>query len=184
MSILFSALFTVSQYKMVEKVRVFGPASLSNLGPGFDTIGLCLKGIGDLVEAQLSERKGVRINLDECGVKAGIPTEPGQNTAGVAAREVLKLLGVSVGVELFIQKGFVAGSGIGSSAACAAAAAWAVNILLGSPLRKDEMLEAVLEGEAVASGAKHGDNAIPRFFRGLSLGLFSKPLNLSQDYSR
>lgn len=154
---------------MIEKVNVFGPASLSNLGPGFDTIGLCLAGVGDIVEARFSEVKGVRIHLDDRGIKTGIPTNPTQNTAGVAALEVLKLLGVSTGVELLIKKGFVAGSGIGSSAACAAAAAWAVNVLYGSPLKKGEMLDAVLEGEAVASGAKHGDNILPAFLGGLLL---------------
>lgn len=154
---------------MLEKVRVFGPASLSNLGPGFDTIGLCLEGVGDVVEARISDKQGVRIYLDKCGVEAGIPTEPKKNTAGVAAIETLRLLNPSVGVDLHIKKGFVAGSGIGSSAACAAAAAWAVNLLHGGLLKKDNLLEAVLEGEAVASGAKHGDNVLPALLGGLIL---------------
>ena len=154
---------------MLEKVRVFGPASLSNMGPGFDTIGLCLEGIGDVVEARIAEVDGVRIFLDECGTQAGIPTEPAKNTAGVAALEVLNLLNSSAGIDLYIKKGFVAGSGIGSSAACAAASAWAVNLLHGRPLKKDALIEAVLEGEAVASGAKHGDNALPAFLGGLVL---------------
>ena len=152
-----------------EKVSVFGPASLSNLGPGFDTLGLCLEGVGDIVEASHSELTGVSIDLDASGVQARIPTDPEKNTAGVAAQEVLKLLGSKTGVHLHIKKGFTPGSGIGSSAACAAAAAWAVNVLHGSPLKKDEILDAVLEGEAVASGARHGDNALPALLGGLIL---------------
>ena len=148
---------------------MFGPASLSNLGPGFDTIGLCLDGVGDIIEARISNKPGVHIYLDECGIKAGIPTEPNKNTAGVAAMEVLKLLKSPIGVDLHINKGFVAGSGIGSSAACAAAAAWAVNLLLGEVLKKDDLLDAVLEGEAIASGAKHGDNVLPALLGGLIL---------------
>ena len=170
---------------MLEKVCVFGPASLSNLGPGFDTLGLCLKDVGDVVEVCKSDKEGVAIFLDDCGSKAGIPVDPFKNTAGVAALEVLKLLGATTGVDLYIKKGFTPGSGIGSSAACAAAAAWAVNVLHGTPLSKDDLLEAVLEGEAIASGAKHGDNALPALLGGLILVSSQHPTEyrrISIDY--
>ena len=158
-----------NRYMRSEIVRVFGPASLSNLGPGFDTLGLCLTGLGDVVEARRSEHPGVSIKLDSCGEQTGIPVDPLLNTAGVAALELLKKLGTSEGVHLFIEKGFVAGSGIGSSAACAAAAAWAVNILFDRPFEKDELLDVVLSGEAVASGARHGDNVLPSLLGGTIL---------------
>ena len=161
---------------MVEKVRVFGPASLSNLGPGFDTLGLCLEDIGDVLEVMRSGEEGVKIYLDKCGIQAQIPTDPNKNTAGVAAIETMKRLGVSGGLELHIKKGFTAGSGIGSSAACAAAAAWAVNVLYGRALDKDDLLEAVLAGETVASGARHGDNVLPALLGGLILVSSRNPI--------
>ena len=154
---------------MLEKVTIFGPASLSNLGPGFDTLGFCLDGIGDEIEISRSEKPGISITLDECGRKAGIPVNPTKNTAGVAAASVLNLLGVQDGLSLGIKKGFTPGSGIGSSAACAAAAAWGVSTLYGSSLSKDDIINAVLDGEAVASGARHGDNALPSLLGGLIL---------------
>ncbi len=155
-----------------EKVSVFGPASLSNLGPGFDTLGLCLEGIGDLVTAEKRDDPGVVIRVDAQGerrIETNIPLDPAKNTAGIAALEVLQALQVREGVCLHIKKGFTPGSGIGSSAACAAAAAWAVNLLFGSPYTKNEVIEAVLAGEAVASGARHGDNALPALLGGLIL---------------
>ena len=149
-------------------VHAFGPASLSNLGPGFDTLGLCLEGIGDTVSAW--RVPGAGLTLRVVGADAGaISTDPQENTAGVAALETMQRAGIDGGVVLVIRKGFSPGSGIGSSAASAVAAAWAVNLLAGEPLPKPALVEAVLAGEAVASGARHGDNVLPALFGGLVL---------------
>ena len=36
----------------MKSVRVFAPATIGNIGPGFDVLGLAIKGIGDIVEAR------------------------------------------------------------------------------------------------------------------------------------
>ena len=152
-----------------ESVCAFGPASLSNLGPGFDTLGLCLDDIGDVIEASKTEQPGVHIQFTKNVFGEGITTDPLKNTAGVAAGLVVKRLGYTGGVSLMITKGFKPGSGIGSSAASAVAAAYATSELLGNQLSKDELIEAVLGGEAIASGARHGDNVLPALLGGLVL---------------
>ena len=53
--------------------------------------------------------------------------------------------------------------------ASAVAGAWAANLLLGRPYEKEDLVEAVLEGEALASGSRHGDNVLPALFGGLVL---------------
>ncbi|MFB3132987.1 MAG: homoserine kinase, partial [Rhodothermales bacterium] len=143
-----------------DRVAVFGPASLSNLGPGFDTLGLCLSGLGDVVEAWLTDEPGVQVVIGEGTVEAPTPTDPAKNTAARAASVVLAQAEVSQGLVLCIRKGIELGSGIGGSAASAAAGAWAANEVLGLPFRKEDLVRAVLEGEAVASGSLHGDNAL------------------------
>ena len=148
-------------------VNVFGPASLSNLGPGFDAIGLAISGIGDEIEARWSERPGVQVEAGEGS--DGIPLAPEKNTAAQAAMAVLQQLGSQRGVVLRIKKGIRPGSGIGSSAASAVGGAWAVNALHGEVLAKEELVEAVLAGEQVASGTRHGDNVLPALFGGLVL---------------
>ncbi|MFK7848055.1 MAG: homoserine kinase [Rhodothermales bacterium] len=152
-----------------DTVRVFGPASLSNLGPGFDTLGLCLEGIGDIVEARKSDLPGVEISFSDNAFGQGISLDPTKNTAGVAAAIVAGQLQYKGGISLEITKGFKPGSGIGSSAASAVAAAYAVNALLKGGLSKNDLIEAVLGGEAIASGARHGDNVLPALFGGLVL---------------
>ncbi len=75
---------------MKTQVRVFAPATVSNLGPGFDLLGAALEGPGDEVTVRVSSQNGVRIiNIE--GDENRLPREVMKNTAGIAAHEVLKL---------------------------------------------------------------------------------------------
>jgi homoserine kinase len=65
-------------------------------------------------------------------------------------------------------QGLPLGSGMGSSAASAAAAAWAVNGLFGAPLSKAELIPAGLASEATVSGY-HADNIGPALMGGFVL---------------
>lgn len=163
-----------------DRVAVLGPASLSNLGPGFDTLGLCISGVGDVVEAWLTEAPGVQVVIGKGKVDAPIPTDPARNTAARAAASVMEKAKASKGVVLRIQKGIPLGSGIGGSAASAVAGAWAANVLLDHPFTKEALVEAVLDGETVASGAAHGDNVLPALLGGLVLTSPADP----KDYRR
>ena len=87
----------------------------------------------------------------------------------IAAKEALRLIGADRGIDLTLQKGIPFGSGIGGSAASAVGGAWAVNVLFGYPMGKESLIEAVLDAEDVASGGRHGDNALPALLGGLVL---------------
>ena len=156
-------------------VHVFGPASLSNLGPGFDSLGLCISGIGDVIEARLSDTAGIRLEHDPGIVSWVLPANPKLNTAVIAAERVLELLGSDRGLAFKLKKGIPLGSGIGGSAASAVAGAWAANVLMGCPLAKEDLVEAVLDAEDVASGGRHGDNGLPALLGGLVLVSSSNP---------
>ncbi|PSQ81912.1 MAG: hypothetical protein BRD46_00940 [Bacteroidetes bacterium QS_8_68_15] len=104
----------------------FAPASLSNLGPGFDTLGLALDGIGDTVEAWRTDEPGVHVAPADDPNAPSIPLDPTQNTAAVAAAHVLHEARRAHssspvldggGMALRIEKGIPIGSGIGGSAA-------------------------------------------------------------------
>jgi homoserine kinase len=155
---------------MPDSVTAFGPASLSNLGPGFDALGLCVTGLGDRVEAWRTDAPGVTVEGPP-----SVPTDPEKNTAGRAALWVLREAGAEGGVGLRIEKGVPLGSGVGGSAASAVAGAWAANAALGAPFDKAGLVDAVLEGEFAASGSYHGDNVLPALFGGLVLTSPSDP---------
>ena len=123
-----------------------------------------------MVDAWLTGTPGVQVVLGEGTVEAPIPTDPAKNTAARAASVVLAQAEASQGLVLRIRKGIPLGSGIGGSAASATAGAWAANAALGHPFGKEDLVRAVLEGEALASGGSlHGDNALPSLFGGLVL---------------
>ncbi len=66
------------------EARAFAPATLSNLGTGFDVLGLSLCQPGDTVTARLVPGAGVRVVRIE-GDGGRLPTDATRNTAGIAA---------------------------------------------------------------------------------------------------
>ncbi len=158
---------------------VTAPASLSNLGPGFDALGMAVEGLGDTVEVWRDERPGVRVVASDTGA-AWMAPDDRENTAVIAAESVLKKAGADFGLRLRIRKGLTPGSGLGSSAASAVAGAWAANVACGSPFEKADLVDAVLDGEAMASGARHGDNVLPSLFGGAVLVSPSDPTRYRQ----
>src|SRR5690606_40683741 len=154
-------------------VRAFGPASLSNLGPGFDAIGLCISGVGDSVHARLTDGGEFHVELVE--PDNGLIPRDIRNTAARAAALVLEKAGRPEGLVMRIFKQVPFGSGIGGSAASAVAGAWAANLLLDRPFTKEDLVAAVLDAEEVASGGRHGDNVLPALLGGLILVSSSTP---------
>lgn len=150
-----------------QSAAAFAPASMANLGIGFDILGLALEEPGDTVIAERRDEPGVVI-IGITGDGGKLTLDADKNSAGVAAQTVLKTIGTSYGVALTIHKGLPLGSGLGSSAASAVAAAVAVNALFGEPLKKPELLPACLDGEASVSGY-HADNVAPSLLGGITL---------------
>lgn len=151
---------------MTTSVRAFAPASAANLSAGYDVFGMALEGLGDIVEATWSDTPGVHI-LEITGDDGRLPRDPNQNTASVAAKALLEHIGESRGVALRIHKKMPFCSGLGSSAASAAAAVYAINTLCGAPLSPEGLVPLAAVGEAVVSGAPHADNVAPSLLGGV-----------------
>ncbi len=146
-------------------VRAFAPASLSNLGSGVDVLGVAIAGWGDTVTARLASAAGVHLAAVR-GDGGRLPTAPESNTCSIAARALLQAAGNRQGVELELDKGLPLASGLGSSAASAAAAVVAVDALLGLGATPTDLLEATLAAEEATCGARHPDNAAPALWGG------------------
>ncbi|MEE2757834.1 MAG: homoserine kinase [Myxococcota bacterium] len=151
---------------MPERIRAFAPATVANVGCGFDSLGFAVEGLGDEVTAVRRSQAGVSIGDIESTVD--LPMSSDSNIIGIVAKSVLKRASAKFGVELFLKKGLGVGTGLGSSAASAAAAGYAVNELLDTPLSQKELLDAILDGEEAVSG-RHADNAAPALLGGLVL---------------
>jgi homoserine kinase len=156
-------------------IAAFAPATVSNVGCGFDVLGFALDAPGDVVAASALDRRGVEI-LEIKGDGGRLPRDPVRNTAGAAAQALLLRLGTLQGIGLTIHKGMPLASGIGSSGASAVAAVVAVNELLGRPAPLDVLLTCAMEGEVAGCGAAHPDNVAPALYGGFILARPSTPL--------
>ncbi len=157
--------------------EAFAPATVSNLGPGFDCLGLALKARGDTVRARWREEPGVAL-LRVTGDGGKLDTDATRNTAGVAAAALLRRHAPGAGVELELDKGLPLGSGLGSSGASAAAAVLAVDAALELGLPAVALVEAARAGEFAACGAGHPDNVAPAIMGGIVLIPSLDPLRL------
>jgi homoserine kinase len=153
----------------MTKTQAFAPATIGNIGIGFDIMGLALERPGDEVVAYAGQGKGLRIAAIT-GDQGKLPYEVEQNTAGMAALRLLEHLGESGRpIDLEIHKKMPLGSGLGSSAASAVAAVVAVNALLQGGLSKQELLHFACLGEEVATGGYVVDNVAPSLLGGIVL---------------
>ncbi len=148
-------------------VTAFAPATVSNVACGFDVLGFPMEAPGDWVTARLTA-SGVQID-DIVGDEGRLPREAERNTAGVAARALLSAAGERRGVALTIRKGLPLSSGLGGSAASAAAAVVAVNALIGGSASVDTLVACALEGERLGAGSAHPDNIAPAICGGFVL---------------
>ncbi len=151
---------------MSDSVLVHAPATIANLGCGFDVLGLALAAPYDMLRLRRTAARGVKItHLDHYN----LPTEPARNVAGAALLALLEKVPEPLGFKIEITKGIRPGSGVGSSAASAAGAVVGANALLGNRFSQLELVDFAMAGEAVASGARHADNIAPAIFGGFTL---------------
>ncbi|MEM7298262.1 MAG: homoserine kinase [Bacteroidota bacterium] len=148
---------------MNKIVKVHAPASVANVGCGYDTIGFALSGVYEEISVVHREDNQLVIQSIE---GADLSVDPKQNVATIAVQSLLNSIGSNDGFDFHIKKLFQPGSGLGSSASSAAGAVYAVNHLLGNSLTVEALLPHALEGEAYASKSYHADNVAPSLLGG------------------
>jgi len=159
----------------MNQIKIFTPASVANVSCGFDVLGFCLDTIGDFMIVSKTDTPGVQIG-SVTGEK--VPKDPLKNVASVAVLSLLETHPSKCGFKIDIDKQIKPGSGIGSSAASAAGAVFAVNELLGKPFTRNELIKFALAGESLASGAYHADNLAPVLLGGFTLVRSNKTLDV------
>ena len=163
----------------MSSVKVFSPATIGNIGPGFDVLGLAICDLGDTIEASIiNENKIIIENI--ISNDSNIPNDPLKNTVSIAAKNVLDIINTNKGISFKIKKGIPSGGGLGSSAASAAAGAFATNLLFGNILSDQQILESAIEGEKLVSGGYFADNVAPALWGGATLTQSLNPLVVSK----
>jgi homoserine kinase len=150
----------------MNSITAFAPASVGNVGAGFDVLGHALDSIGDQVTLTVIESREILVG-SVGGTVGELPRDPELNTATRPLIAMSNDFGIDQGLQVDILKGVPLGSGMGGSAASAVAAVIAADQLWHLDLDLMQLLSYALVGEEVASGAKHPDNVAPSLIGGL-----------------
>jgi len=141
-------------------LTVRAPATSANLGSGFDVFGVALSHPADVVRVEKADE--VSIEVTGAGSQY-IPEDPEKNTVGAVAEAL------DAPARIKIDKGIRPASGLGSSAASAAAAAVALDALYERGHTREELVPIAAKGEAVVSGDAHDDNVAPAIMGGFTI---------------
>ena len=150
----------------MQQIKIFSPASVSNVCCGFDVLGFSIEGIGDELIISKSKFSGVKIKKVN---GYDVPTDELKNTASIAGNALLDYLEIDLGFEIEIHKKIKPGSGIGSSASSAVGSVFGINKLLGEPMKLDDLIQFAMKGEFFSSKSAPADNVASALHGGLIL---------------
>lgn len=159
----------------MKKVKLKVPATVANLVCGFDILGMAVHDPYDEMEFRLLETPDIIIKHTD---SFRLPEEPSKNVAGIVLLKIQEHFNLKNGFEVIIHKHIKPGSGLGSSAASAAGAAFGANVLLGNKLSNEEMVYFAMFGEELASGVRHADNIAPCIYGGITLVKSTEPIDI------
>ncbi|MDB4047980.1 homoserine kinase [uncultured Polaribacter sp.] len=159
----------------MKYIKIFAPATVANVSCGFDSLGFAVDAIGDEMTFTKTAEKGVQItNITGADLTYNVD----ENAASAVVKKMLHTANADFGIELTIHKGFSPGSGLGSSAASAAGAAFGTNQLLGDMYSNLELTKFAMFGEKVACGSAIADNVAAAIFGGFILVRSYEPLEI------
>lgn len=161
----------------IDRAHSSAPATVANVGPGFDVFGFALDGPCDAVGVRRIARPAVRL-VDIRGDGGALPLSTSKNVAAAVAAKMLRAVGATFGIEMTLEKGMPIGSGLGSSSASAVAAVVATDRLLGGRFSENELLDFARYGEKVACGSSHADNVAPALLGGFTIVRSLNPLEI------
>ncbi|TLZ73111.1 MAG: homoserine kinase [Methanobacteriota archaeon] len=160
-------------------VHARAPATIANVGPGFDVFCLAVRGLSDEVAIRPAAADSLRV--EGLGVDF-IPADFAKNTAGIVIDALRDATGISQPLEVRVRKGIPAARGLGSSAASCAAAALA--FLKAFPASKslgaEGFIRAAVEGEAAVAG-RHYDNVTGALLGGFVTIASTEPLVVARE---
>ena len=159
----------------MDYLKILAPATVANVSCGFDSLGFAVDSVGDEMTFTKTKEKGVKITVI---TGADLTYDIDKNAASAVVKKILNDANANFGISLTIHKGFSPGSGLGSSAASAAGAAFGANQLLGNPFTTLELTKFAMFGEEVACGTPIADNVAAAIFGGFVLVRSYKPLEI------
>ncbi|URJ25195.1 homoserine kinase [Candidatus Blochmannia ocreatus (nom. nud.)] len=164
-------------------IKVYAPASIGNIGVGFDVLGMAVTPInGDLLGDYISIEDSDFFKLKSIGCfNNQLPIQLEKNIVFQCWQRFCKILGKNYPVSIVLKKNTPVSSGLGSSACSIVAALIAMNAHFKYLLNNDQLLMLMGEMEGQISGAIHFDNVSPCFLGGMRIILKNCNTVISQN---
>jgi homoserine kinase len=156
------------------QLSVYAPASMGNVGVGFDLLGAALAPIDGSLLGDRVTISGIESGVEFAQVGPWahkLPTDLKDNIVYQCAVFFLDKLQRQDGVKLVLEKNLPVGSGLGSSASSVVAALYALNEYFEQPFEQQALLLLMGEFEGQISGSVHYDNVAPCYLGGMQLML-------------
>lgn len=158
------------------KATAFAPASIGNVGPGFDVLGLAVDGIGDRITVELTDGEARVAGVTGRDSKF-VPLDSSRNVAAIAACAWLSNAGIDKRPVVTVDKGLALAGGMGGSAASSVGGAFAASLAARQTASRESIMIAALQGEARVAG-RHLDNIAPCVSGGLALVRSVDPIDV------
>ncbi|XBC44541.1 MAG: homoserine kinase [Buchnera aphidicola (Schlechtendalia peitan)] len=152
-------------------IKFYSPASIGNVGVGFDVLGAAIAPIdgsflGDIITITPSKT----FHLINTGTFSHqLPISINNNIVWKCWSYFCSILKKNLPITIILEKNMPIGSGLGSSACSIVASVTAMNAYFNNPIKTTELLLLMGELEGQISGSIHYDNVAPCFLGGLQL---------------
>ena len=151
---------------MKNKITVIVPATSANCGPGYDSLGLACNLYNDFT-FEILDTPGFALEVigeGEDRLRAG-----GRNLAFLSFLKVWnEVRGTRIGLKVTMQNRIPLSRGLGSSSTAIVAGLVAANLLTGSTLPKERLLNYATEIEG------HPDNVAPALLGGITISYMDR----------
>ncbi|WP_075433742.1 homoserine kinase [Buchnera aphidicola] len=164
-------------------IKIYAPASIGNVGVGFDILGAAITPIdGTLLGDCVSIQSSKTFQLHNHGnFSTQLPGDIKKNITWQAWNWFNKKTKKKTPVSITLKKNMPIGSGLGSSASSIVASVLALNKFYKTNLTQRELINIMGRLEGFISGSVHYDNVAPCYLGGLQLvtnDLFHKTQSL------
>jgi homoserine kinase len=170
-------------------IKVYAPASIGNVGVGFDVLGAAVSPIdgsllGDCVSIEPADGFVLR---NQGRFVAKLPDRQEDNIVYQCWQRFCQALNRELPVAMTLEKNMPIGSGLGSSACSVVASLVALNDYCQRPFNETQLLAMMGEMEGRISGGVHFDNVAPCYLGGIQLmleeeGIISQPIPSFNDW--
>ncbi|CAL4320590.1 Homoserine kinase [Buchnera aphidicola (Eriosoma grossulariae)] len=159
-------------------IKIYSPASIGNVGVGFDVLGVAIKPIKNtLLGDVITITKSKEFNLINQGkFEHQLPLDIKNNIVWHCWLKFCKKIKKNIPVSIKLEKNMPIGSGLGSSACSIVSTLVALNTFCSEPIKKIELLKMMGQLEGKLSGGVHYDNVSPCYLGGLQLILQGKKI--------